>query len=311
MKPLRIVFAGTPAFGLPALSALQDSDHQVIAVYTQPDRPAGRGRQLQASPIKEWALGHSIPVYQPLNFKDPATVTELQALQADLMVVIAYGLILPLSVLNTPRLGCINVHASLLPRWRGASPIQQAILAGDSESGVTIMQMDVGLDTGAMLAMASYPLKRDETGGSLHDQLSALAVKPLIETVNQLATGQALATPQDDQLATYAHKISKAQAELDWQQPANQLERQIRAYNPWPVAWCPVGDQSLRVYQARVEDLSGKPGTVLRVDRQGLVIACGEQALCLESIQWAGGKILKFADWFNAHPQTLQAGMNL
>jgi methionyl-tRNA formyltransferase len=302
MTSLRVVFAGTPEFALPCLDALAASQHTLQAIYTQPDRPAGRGRKLQPSAVKTWALAHNLPVYQPLNFKEPETVSELSSLQPDVMVVIAYGLILPKKVLSIPRLGCINVHASLLPRWRGASPIQQAVLHGDKQSGVTIMQMDVGMDTGDSLCEIACPLEPNETAGSLHDKLAALAAGPLLRTLEELASGKSQPQAQDNALATYAGKITKEAAQMDWQRPAIELDRMIRAFNPWPIAYAHVGDEVMRIHQAHVEITPGKalPGTVLALDKSGLLVATGEQALRIERVQFAGGRVISIADFLNA-----------
>ena len=299
---LRIVFAGTPEFGLPCLDAIWNSSHSLIAVYSQPDRPAGRGQQTQFSPVKQWALDHQVPVYQPINFKDNATVDALAALQPDVLVVIAYGLLLPAAVLKTPTYGCINVHASLLPRWRGASPIQQVILQGDTASGVTIMKMDVGLDTGPTFTQASILLAADETAGSLHDKLAPLAVTPLLNTLNGLAEGQTLPSPQQDQDATYAPKIKKEDAEIHWENSAIVIDRQIRGYWPWPIARTSGHGEVIRVHQAHVvpgDNEGAVPGQVLQIDKHGMLVATGEERLCIERIQFAGGKVMSVADWLN------------
>lgn len=313
MSGLQVVFAGTPAFGLPCLDAIAQSNHKIKAVYSQPDRPAGRGRKLQASPIKEWALAHAIPVYQPLNFKYPETVAELAALQPDVLIVIAYGLILPRSVLEIPRLGCINVHASLLPRWRGASPIQHAILGGDTVSGVTVMQMDVGMDTGDMLLKAECPITSEDTAGSLHDKLAQLSATPLMATLAALANHEANPEKQDNALTTYAGKINKEDARIQWQQSAFEIDCLVRAYNPWPIAYTAVGEDMLRIHQARATEITcnQKPGTVLQIDRSGLLVATGDKALLIEKIQWPGGKIITLADWLNAGRTQLPVGLVL
>jgi len=235
-QPLKIIFAGTPEFSVAPLAALLESGHKVIAVYTQPDRPAGRGRKLTASPVKQLALEHSIPVFQPKNFREEADLLQLEELQADLMVVVAYGLLLPQRVLGAPRLGCINIHASLLPRWRGAAPIQRSILAGDSETGITIMEMEAGLDTGPMLLKKSCAIGSEDTGGSLHDRLSPLGAEALLEALPGIADGSLKAEVQDDTKAEYAAKLNKSEAVMDWQRSAQDLGRQVRAFNPWPVA---------------------------------------------------------------------------
>ena len=307
---MKIVFAGTPAFGLPCLEALASSSHELQAVYTQPDRPAGRGLKLQASTIKAWAEAHHIPVYQPLNFKEEADVQALAALQPDIMVVIAYGLILPQSVLGLPRLGCINVHASLLPRYRGASPIQQALLEGDMQTGVTIMQMEAGLDTGPMLTRASCDIGMDNAQ-ELHDRLSQLAVTPLLHTLEELAKGQANPCLQNNDLATYAPKINKADAAINWHLSADQIDRQIRAYNPWPISFTEAGDQRLRIYKASIvrKEHTHQPGTIISIDNKGMLVAAGNDALLIEYLQWPGAKAMSVRDWFQ--PERHKSLINL
>lgn len=301
MSQLKIVFAGTPEFGCGCLDALA-AQHQLLAVYTQPDRPAGRGRKLQVSAVKSWALEHDIPVFQPLHFKRPEAIAELAALKPDVLVVIAYGLILPLSVLTIPRLGCINVHASLLPRWRGASPIQQAILHGDEESGVTIMQMDVGMDTGDMLATARCKLEPEETAQSLHDKLSQIAVQPLLDTLEKLARGSIKPMVQDERFVTMAGKIRKEDAKINWQQPADVIDCLIRAFNPWPIAFTQMGDDIIRVHQAVVKPIitNAVPGTILAIDKTGLQVAASSQSLLIQRLQFAGGKVISAADLLNS-----------
>ena len=313
MSSLTIVFAGTPEFGLPCLDALLQSKHQLKAIYTQPDRPAGRGRKMQASAVKEWALGQNISVYQPLNFKGPEAVAELAALKPDLMIVIAYGLILPSAVLAIPRLGCVNVHASLLPRWRGASPIQQAVLHGDTHSGVTIMQMDVGLDTGAMLSKVECTILPSDTAGSLHHKLAELSAGPLLETIDLLACGKAHPTAQDNALATYASKINKEDARIDWHNSAMVIDRQVRAFNPWPIAYTSLGADTLRIHQAQVVTTSSdaSPGTVLRLDKKGMLVATKSDSLLIEKIQFAGAKSISVADWLNSGKTQLHIGLVL
>lgn len=314
---LRIIFAGTPEFAAEHLTALLGSRHQVIAVYSQPDRPAGRGKKLNASPVKEVALAHDIPVYQPLNFKSPEAVAELAALNADLMVVVAYGLILPKVVLDTPRLGCINVHASILPRWRGAAPIQRAIEAGDSETGVTIMQMDVGLDTGDMLTKAFCPILSDDTGGSLHDKLLGVGTPALLEALEQIAAGQLNPEKQDDSQSNYAPKLKKDEAALNWQLPAVELERKVRAFNPFPVAHTkPAGtgdDQRIRVWGAKVSDktTSGVPGSITQISADGLWIACAQGQLILEQLQLPGKKAMGVGEILRGHPDLFKVGDQL
>ena len=312
MKSLKIVFAGTPAFALPCLDALATSHHQLQAVYTQPDRPAGRGRKLQASAVKEWAQAHQVPVMQPLNFKHEETVSELASIAPDVMVVIAYGLILPKAVLELPRLGCINVHASLLPRWRGASPIQHAILHGDAESGVTIMQLDPGMDTGPMLARVSCAIGND-TASELHDRLANIAVVPLLATLDALASGSAHAQAQDSTLATHSPKIKKEDAAINWHKPAIDIDRQIRAFNPWPIAYTQAGEMILRIHQARVvEQLhSQDPGTILSIDKNGMLVATGDHAILVERLQFPGAKSMSVADWLHAGRQQLYVNLVL
>ncbi|KTC93614.1 methionyl-tRNA formyltransferase [Legionella cincinnatiensis] len=310
MSHLNIVFAGTPAFGIPCLDALLHSNHNLQAIYTQPDRPAGRGRKLHASAVKEWALKHQLPVYQPINFKNPEAIAELTALKPDIMIVIAYGLILPKVILETPRLGCINVHASLLPRWRGASPIQSAILNGDQETGVTIMQMDAGLDTGAMLHKVICPITSTETANSLHDKLAQIAAQPLLDTLNELANHTAKPEIQKEELATYASKINKEDACINWQQTATEIDRKIRAFNPWPIAYTFFGEEILRIHQAKViaTPFGQAPGTVVSIDKKGLLIATGDQALLVEKIQLPGAKVISIADWLNASKSQVHVG---
>jgi methionyl-tRNA formyltransferase len=309
-SPLRVVFAGTPEFSVPCLEACRTAGADVVAVYTQPDRPAGRGRKLAASPVKEAALAAGIPVEQPESFKAEADRARLAAYAPDLMVVVAYGLILPRKVLAIPRLGCWNVHASLLPRWRGAAPIQRAILAGDAESGVGLMQMEAGLDTGPVLIERRTAITRDETGGTLHDRLSALGADALAEGLRRVMAGETLASrAQPGEGIEYAHKLDKAEARLDFTQAAEALERKVRAFDPWPVAEGEIAGERLRVWAATaIEGQPGAlPGTVLAATRQGIDIACGEGALRLTAVQRAGGRRIGAADYLNARPELRQA----
>ncbi len=308
-QPLRIIFAGTPDFAAAHLQGiLEQGEHEVIAVYTQPDRPTGRGKKLTPGPVKQLSVAHDIPVYQPLNFKNPADQEQLQQLQADLMVVVAYGLLLPKVILEAPRLGCINVHGSLLPRWRGAAPIQRAIEAGDPESGVVIMQMDEGLDTGDMLLQASCTLSDQETGGSLHDTLADLGVPTLNQALKQIAAGTLSATKQDDSQSCYARKISKTELAIDWQQSATTIERKIRAFNPSPIAYASLNGQRIKIWQSQLNDLCGEPGTIIAADKKQLIVACGEASLCLQKVQLPGGKPLEIPALMNSKSDMFSIG---
>ncbi|MET0254861.1 MAG: methionyl-tRNA formyltransferase [Luteibacter sp.] len=307
--PLRVVFAGTPDFAVPCLEACRASGADVVAVYTQPDRPAGRGRKLAASPVKEAALAAGIAVEQPESFKAPPDRDRLAAYAPDLMVVVAYGLILPRKVLAIPRLGCWNVHASLLPRWRGAAPIQRAILAGDAESGVDLMQMEAGLDTGPVLVERRTPIAADETGGSLHDRLSALGADALAEGLRRIMAGEALAPRiQAEAGVEYAHKLDKAEARLDFALPAIDLERKVRAFNPWPVAEADIAGERLRIWSARaiVREHTGTPGQVIAASRDGIDVACVDGVLRLTAVQRAGGRQIGAADYLNSRPELKQ-----
>ena len=308
---MRIIFAGTPEFAAQHLQALLDAGREIVAVYTQPDRPAGRGQKLMPSPVKQLALQHNIAVYQPQTLRDPAAQAELAALKPDLMVVVAYGLILPQVVLDTPRLGCIISHASLLPRWRGAAPIQRAIQAGDASSGVTVMQMEAGLDTGPMLLKVTTTITAEDTGGSLHDRLATLGSQAVVEAVSKLAAGQLSGEVQDDSLATYAHKLNKEEARLDWSRPAVELERLVRAFNPWPICHSTLNGEPLKVLAAQLGEGKGAPGTVLAADKIGLTVACGEGALRLTRLQLPGGKPLSFADLCNSRREQFAPGLVL
>lgn len=313
MNKLKLIFAGTPDFAARHLAALLSSDHEVVAVYTQPDKPAGRGQKLTASPVKELALAQSLPVYQPASLRKEEAQAELAALGADLMVVVAYGLILPKAVLDTPRLGCINVHGSLLPRWRGAAPIQRSIWAGDAETGVTIMQMDVGLDTGAMIRKVSCPIAADETSASLYDKLAGLGPQALVDTVNAMAAGNTAAEAQDDAQANYAEKLSKEEARIDWSMEAVAIERCIRAFNPWPISWFEVAGQTVKVWQAEVvaQDHGQTAGTLLKADKQGIDIATGKGVLRLLTLQPPGKKAMSVTDLLNSRRDWFEPGTQL
>jgi methionyl-tRNA formyltransferase len=309
--PLRIIFAGTPAFAAAHLQALLNWDGgEVVAVYTQPDRPAGRGKQLAASPVKQLALVNGLPVLQPASLRNAEAQAELKALGADIMVVVAYGLILPPVVLATPRLGCVNVHASILPRWRGAAPIQRAIEAGDDETGVTIMQMDEGLDTGAMLAIVRCPIVADETAATLHDKLAAIGAPALLETLQALADNRANPQQQNDELTCYAAKISKEEALIDWQQNAVELDRRIRAFNPFPIAYSPLHNERVKIYRADIGPaVTAAPGVIVSADREAIVVACGGgTSVRLLALQFPGGKILSCAEVMNGRGELFTSG---
>ena len=300
---LKVIYAGTPDFAVPALQALIDSEHQVIAVYTQPDRPAGRGRKLTPSPVKQLAVSHDIPVYQPVNLKSAEDQQQLADLDADLMVVAAYGLILPKAVLEAPRLGCVNIHASLLPRWRGAAPIQRAILAGDEQSGITIMQMDVGLDTGDMLLKKHLPITDEDTGSSLHDKLMQLGADALMDVIPDIISGTVEAVKQDEYQVTYAEKLQKTEAQIDWQQPAVQIIRQVRAFNAWPVAQTVWDGQVMRIWRAQTATSANQAvaGTVVHADKSGIDVVTGEGLLRITELQLPGKKPMPAAAFLNAH----------
>jgi methionyl-tRNA formyltransferase len=302
----KIIFAGTPDFSVPPLQALLDAGYPLSAVYTQPDRPAGRGRKLLASPVKQLAQKAGIPVYQPVNFNREDDLTGLESLEADLMVVVAYGLILPKRVLDAPRLGCINIHASLLPRWRGAAPIQRAILAGDAESGITIMEMEAGLDTGPMLLRRPCPIGSGETGSSLHDRLSQLGAEALMAALPGIVDGTLKPQPQDDSQATYAHKLEKREARLDWDCSARELDRQIRAFNPWPVAQTGLDGKILRIWESSLQPgvTTLLPGSVVAAGKEGIDVATGGGMLRIRRLQIPGKRAMSTADFLNAHDLT-------
>ena len=309
--PLRVIFAGTPEFAAIHLKALIDSKHQLTAVYTQPDRPAGRGKKLQSSPVKHLALETGLPVYQPASLKDIVEQQRLAELAADVLVVVAYGLILPQAVLDAPRLGCLNVHASLLPRWRGAAPIQRAIEAGDQETGITIMQMDAGLDTGAMLATAVVPIGEHTTAASLHDELATLGAPLLLQVLADFPAHQRRACTQDDTLATYAAKIRKPEAQIDWRQDAQLLGRQVRAFNPFPVCFSTLGTERVKIWAANATNPVATveaPGTILHADRQGIVVNCGSGQLTISRLQLPGGKPLSTQQILNARGELFASG---
>ncbi|MCG6462425.1 methionyl-tRNA formyltransferase [Vibrio parahaemolyticus] len=309
-QSLRIVFAGTPDFAARHLAALLSSEHEVIAVYTNPDRPAGRGKKLAAPPVKQLALEHNIPVYQPESFKSDEAKQELADLNADLMVVVAYGMLLPQAVLDTPKLGCINVHGSILPRWRGAAPIQRSIWAGDAETGVTIMQMDIGLDTGDMLKIATLPIEATDTSASMYEKLAELGPEALIDCLADIAADKAVPVKQDDELANYAKKLSKKEAHINWNDDAAHIERCVRAFNPWPMSHFEAAENSIKVWQSRVaEQTSDKPaGTIVQADKTGIYVATGNGVLVLEQLQVPGKKAMSVQDILNSRAAWFEVG---
>jgi len=310
---VRIVFAGTPDFAATALKALLATRHDIVGVYCQPDRPAGRGRKLMPSPVKKVALEADLPVFQPENFRSPEAQQELAMLNPDVMIVAAYGLILPKTVLEIPAHGCLNIHASLLPRWRGAAPIQRAIAAGDRETGITIMQMDEGLDTGAMLLKTITPIHDDDTGGSLHDRLASMGGEAIVKALALLAKGELSGEAQNDDLACYARKLSKDEGHIDWHQNAAGIERLVRAFNPWPGTYTDLDDQRIRIHEARA--LAGAsaeaPGRVIRREREGIDVACGEGILRITRLQLPGARAQSVNDLINGGKQLLLPGQEL
>ena len=299
---MRIVFAGTPDFAVPALAAVVAAGHQVAAAFTQPDRPSGRGLAAAASPVKQAAVRLGIPVRQPASLKPPEAQDEIRALAPDALVVAAYGLILPQAVLDIPRLGAINIHASLLPRWRGAAPIHRAILAGDRETGISIMRMEAGLDTGPVLLREAVTVLPDDTAGTLHDKLTALGARLVVAALDGLARGTLAATPQPAEGVTYAAKLQKHEARIDWRRPAAEIERQVRAFNPFPGAAARVRDTEVKIWRAAADDRAGEPGAVIAIDPTGIVVAGGAGALRLEELQRAGGKRLPARDFLRGFP---------
>lgn len=298
MSAATILFAGTPEFARASLSALVQADRVPAAVLTQPDRQSGRGRKKSASPVKAFAQSHDIAVWQPATLRDPDAVRQIETLAPDIMIVAAYGLILPKAVLAIPRHGCLNVHASLLPRWRGASPIQHAILHGDAETGVCLMQMEAGLDTGPVFASVATPIDSGDTAGSLHDRLSQLGAALLVDRIDDILAGRLVAVPQDESAATYAGKILREDAAIDWTRDANEISRQVRAYNPVPGAWFNLDGESIKCWRAAAVDASGvEAGAVLQADKHGIVIACGRGALRIDELQRPGRKRVSSAEF--------------
>ncbi|MBL6735057.1 MAG: methionyl-tRNA formyltransferase [Shewanellaceae bacterium] len=313
MKSYRILFAGTPDFAARHLTSLLNSHHDVVAVYTKPDKPAGRGQRLQESPVKQLALAAHIPVFQPKTLRDTEVQAQLKAHQADLMVVVAYGLILPQAVLDIPELGCLNVHGSLLPKWRGAAPIQRSIWAGDRETGVTIMQMDEGIDTGDILYTASCDITEQDTSATLYEKLAQLGCTALLDALLSMGQGQLQPKPQDHAQATHAHKLTKAEAQLDFTKSATELHQEIRAFDPWPNSYFIHKQQAIKVKLASVvpENDSRPCGEIIRCDAQGLLISTGQGSLLLEKIQMPNKRSLPVQDIINAHPNWFQLGTSL
>jgi methionyl-tRNA formyltransferase len=303
---LNIIYAGTPEFAVPALQSLLQSDHRVVAVYTQPDRPSGRGRKLHVGPVKACAQAHDIPVYQPDNFKSQSDIDAIKALNADLIVVAAYGLILPQAVLDAANIGCINIHASLLPRWRGASPIQQVILAGDQQSGITLMKMEKGLDTGAIIASRSVDIDSRWSATELHDVLAPLGAELLIENLDHIENRLNQALPQDESLVSYAPLIRKAQAEINWNKPALKLMQEIRAFNSWPVSYTTIDGELLRIWCAQPQQqyTPGAPGTVVAHDVSGVYVSCSDAVVQITELQYAGRRRCSARDALNARDLT-------
>lgn len=308
-KSYNIVFAGTPDFAARHLQALIESHHHIAAVYTQPDRPAGRGKKLQASAVKQLAETHDLPLHQPASLRSEQAQQQLAELKPDIMIVVAYGLILPQAILDIPVMGCLNVHGSLLPRWRGAAPIQRAIWAGDTKSGVTIMQMDKGLDTGDILLKSAIDITPTETSASLYEKLAEIGPKTLLEALASLA--EIKPEPQNNEQANYAQKLTKEEARIDWQENAMQLERSIRAFNPWPVCYFEVQDKPVKIWQASVSDAEGESGTILAADKQGILVATGKGSLRLETIQLPGKKAMSAAEVLNARREEFAPGIRL
>lgn len=311
-KELRVIFAGTPEFAAKHLEVLIEHKYNVVACYTQPDRPSGRGKKLQPSAVKQIALENNIPVCQPLSLKNEDAQTELESWNADLMIVVAYGLLLPKAALDTPKFGCINVHGSILPKWRGAAPIQRSVLSGDKETGVTIMQMDVGLDTGDMLLIETCPITKEDTSGSIYTKLENIGPDALLKTVEQIAAGTVSAEKQNDELATYAHKLTKQEAEIDWSESAHIIDQKVRGYQPWPVAYTKIQDNAVKIWQVEIVESSSKPaGEIISADKSGIVVAAGSNAIKIIQLQPPGKKAMTAADFLNGRQDWVTPGTNL
>lgn len=310
---LRIIFAGTPDFAVPILQSLIDSAHNVVAVYTQPDRPAGRGQKLQLSPVKELALEKNIPVFQPASFKEENAVEEFKNLEPDLMIVAVYGLLLPKAILDAPKFGCVNVHISLLPRWRGASPNIQPILAGDKKTGVTIMQMDEGLDTGDMLHKEEYVIEPTDTAKDLREKLGVLGAQALIEVLPKIEDGTVKREKQNDNEATHAPKIKKEDAQINWEKSAEEISRMVRAYNPWPIAYTNYGDRLIKIYEAEsfTDTNKGQPGEVIHCQKDGIDVATGTGFLRIKQLQLAGKKVMTAQEFLNGNGEWFKVGVCL
>ncbi len=307
---LRIIFAGTPDFAARHLAALLNSQHQIVGVLTPPDKPAGRGQKLTPSPVKALAEEHDIPVFQPKTLRTEESQQWIMEQQADIMVVVAYGLILPQAVLDIPRLGCLNVHGSLLPRWRGAAPIQRSIWAGDQETGVTIMQMDKGLDTGDMLLKATCPITNEDTSASLYEKLANIGPEALLDTLSLITSGKCQPESQNDTFVTYAEKLSKDEAKVDWNLPATQIERCVRAFNPWPMSFFLINDQPVKIWRTEViaEQTTQAPGTIINADKQGIQIATANGILNITHLQPPGKKAMSAADFLNSKHEWFSPG---
>lgn len=311
LEPKKLLFAGTPSFAVPSLTALLKAKYSIIGVYTQPDRPAGRGQKLSMSPVKEVALQHGLPVFEPETLSSEETIRTLAALHPDMLVVVAYGLILPKSILDIPSFGCLNVHASLLPRWRGAAPIERAIAAGDTVTGVTLMHMDMGLDTGDILTQTTCPILATDTAETLRSRLAILGAETLVQTLAAFKTVFAQKKSQDATKATYARKLSKEEAHLNWQQSADTLERKIRAYNPWPIAYTVLDGIPIRIHKARLRKQtisSAKPGTMVSIEKQGILVAAGAGSVQLLELQLPGKKIMSASLVVNGHTNLFRIG---